>query len=451
MGSFAFLEEWFSKRQEEIRADFFRFLAFPSISADPSYAGQVRACASWLSEFLHKKGLGGRLVETSAYPLVMGELRSLKSDAPTVLFYGHYDVQPVDPLSLWKSDPFVPLERDGKIYARGASDNKGQIFYALLAMAACKELGIALPVHVKFCIEGEEESQSRGLKEALPKLQQELKADALLVIDFDSPEKEPALSLGARGMAGMEITVTGSNTDLHSGILGGAAYNPNRALVEMLASLWDADGKVQVPGFYDDVVEEKADLYHFSSTEEDFTRAFGIRAFGGEKGRSLKEAVWLRPALEINGMGGGYSGEGIKTVIPAKAFAKLTMRLVPQQNPEKILAALSRFLEEKAPAGFGLSIESSGGEKAWRGRPDSPLAKAVAQAASEVCHAPCRNVLCGASIPIVADLLETIKTDVVGMGYALDTDQIHAPNEHFDMPRLKKGFLTVARAMMLYK
>lgn len=451
MGDVSFLEEWFSQRQEEIRADFFRFLQFPSISADPSYANEVRACAGWLSEFLKKKGLSGRLLETSTYPLVFGECRSRKADAQTVLFYGHYDVQPVDPLALWKSDPFQPVEVDGRIYARGACDDKGQIFYAILAIAACKELGIELPVHIKFCIEGEEESQSRGLKESLPRLQKELSADALLVIDFDSPEKEAAISLGARGMAGVEVALTGSNTDLHSGILGGIAYNPNRALVEMLASLWDAEGRVQIPGFYDDVVEERGDSYHFSSTEEEFAKAFGIRAFGREKGRSLKEAVWLRPTLEINGIGGGYAGAGVKTVIPAKAFAKLTMRLVPAQDPEKIVQALSRFLEEKAPAGMGISIESFGGEKAWRGRPDSPLAKAVAQAASEVCKAPCRSVLCGASIPIVADLLEALKADVVGMGYALDTDQIHAPNEHFAMHRLKKGFLTVARAMMLYE
>lgn len=442
------LEEWFSRKEKEIKKDYFHFLRFRSISADPADRKEVLDCAKWLSEYMEKKGLAGRLLPTKGYPIVFGEMRSAKSDAKTVLLYGHYDVQPVDPLELWKSNPFEPVEREGRIFARGASDDKGQIFYAVQAIIACKELGIKLPVHVKFCIEGEEESQSRGLMEGLEGLKSQLSADALLVVDFSSPEKQPAVALGARGMAGMEVKLRGSAIDLHSGMAGGIAYNPNRALAELLASCWDKEGRVQIPGFYDDVLKEREDAYDFSHTREEYETVFGIQAFGGERGRSLKEANWLRPTLEINGMWGGYTGEGLKTVIPAEAFAKLTMRLVPNQDPDQVLASLERFLKERCVKGMEIGCVSHGGERAWRGSADSRIAQAVCRAAEKVCRAPCKRELSGASIPVIAKMVETLGCDVAGMGYALDSDQIHAPNEHFDFVRFKKGLLTVAYAMI---
>jgi len=315
-------------------------------------------------------------------------------------------------------------------------------------------LGRPLAINLKFCIEGEEESSSRGLAGALPSLKEKLKADALVVVDFDQfDEKTPALSMGARGLVALEATIIGSNSDLHSGLYGGAAYNPNRALSELIAKFWDKDGRIAVEGFYDDVAEMKeADLkqFAFSLDEERVAKEFGIRSYGKEKGRFLGEAVSARPTLEINGLSGGYAGAGIKTVIPARANVKITCRLVPNQDPKKIGRLVAEFMEKNTPSGMKIEITQHGGEKAFRARPDSVIAKAVAQASTEVMGKKTVNTLSGGSIPIIAALLKTIQAEMVGMGYGLPTDNIHAPNEHFSMDRFEKGFLTLARAFELY-
>ncbi len=447
------LKTWFARHRDKIREAYFQFLKIPSISADPVHRPDCLRCAKWLVDFFKKAEWHAEAIETETLPIVFAEDLTAGPDRPTVLIYGHYDVQPVDPLQLWKSPPFEPTEREGSIYARGAVDDKGQIFYAICALQCWKELGRPLPVNVKFCIEGEEEFNSTGLFQMLPRLKSKLKADELLIVDFDSyAPNVPAVSLGARGMFALELTLRGSNTDLHSGVHGGIAYNPNRALVELLAKLWDAQGRVQVPGFYDGVEEPSPeDLRAFESAhkKEYYTERFGIEAFGGEKGRSVHEANCFRPTLELNGIFGGYTGAGIKTVIPAASHAKITCRLVPGQDPVKIGDAVIEFIKSHVVKGMRLELVRHKGEPAFRGSLDSKLCRAVAAASEEATGNKCRYLLSGGSIPVVSQLAKATGAQVVGMGYGLLDDAIHAPNERFDMHRFEQGFLTVGRALSL--
>jgi acetylornithine deacetylase/succinyl-diaminopimelate desuccinylase-like protein len=447
-------KKWMEKHRAEIREDYFQFLRFPSISTDPAYKKDVLHCAEWLRGYMASKtGMKAEKIETEGYPLVYAEDLSAGPDAPTLLIYGHYDVQPVDPLELWISDPFTPTERNGLVYARGAVDDKGQIFYAVAALRCWKELGRELPINLKFCIEGEEESSSVGLAKSLPKLKEKLRSDYLLIVDCGQLDKHtPALSLGCRGMLAMEVTVTGSNSDLHSGMHGGLAYNPNRALAELLAKLWDPKGHVQVKGFYDDVLDttpEDLKKFAFRFDPKEYGKEFGIHALGGERDRTPLEANCLRPTIEINGMFGGYTGAGVKTVIPAHAKAKLTCRLVPNQDPHRIGQQVADFFKKNVTPGMKIEIEIHEGEPAFRGSPHSKLAKAVSLASTEVCNKQCENILSGGSIPIIAKIIEATGSEVVGMGYGLPEDNIHAPNESFDMGRFEKGFLTVARTLEL--
>ena len=439
-------QQWTCTQCALIREEYFRFLRFRTISADLSLRPEMARCADWLVESLGAIGFSARSIQTSGCPLVYAENLDAGPEAPTVLIYGHYDVQPVDPLELWQSDPFEPEERNGMVYARGAQDDKGQILFAILALRAWKELGLSLPVNVKFCIEGEEESSSKGLAQAMNSLQQELRADYLMVVDCSLLDKKtPAITLGGRGMMALEVTLTGSRGDLHSGMLGGVAYNPNRALVELLAKLWDKEGRVAIPHFYDEVLEDDS----FSSTEdhEFFRKEFGIEAFGGEKGRKPYESLWLRPTIEINGLSGGYSGAGFKTVIPAQASAKISCRLVPDQDPSHIERRVTEFLKAHAQPGMKVEVKSHGGGAAFRGDVHSALAVALSEAYEEVMGVPCRAILSGGSIPIIADLSRISGAQVVGMGYGLPDDNIHAPNERYDLGRLEQGIWTIARAI----
>lgn len=454
MDSITQLKQWFKHTQVSIQSDFFQFLRFESISADPAYGLEVKRCAAWLQSYIAKHtSMKTELIPTETVPIVYAEDLRAGEKAPTILIYGHYDVQPVDPVDLWKSAPFEPTERDGKIYARGSVDDKGQIFYGITALRAWHELGRTLNVNVKCCIEGEEESSSTGLSKSLETLREKFKADAILVIDFDQfDETTPAVSLGARGILAMEVVLKGSNADLHSGIHGGMAYNPNKALVELLSKLWDERGVVAVPGFYDDVLEtneEERAQFAFHYDPIVYAKEFGVGAIGGEKGRGFAENNVFRPTLEINGIGGGYVGAGFKTVIPAKALAKLSCRLVPNQDPEAIFHQLATFLKKHVVKGMEITVTNLGGESAFRGRSDSDLAKAVRLASSEVTGKTCKNILSAASIPIVSKMKQALGAEVVGMGFGLPTDNIHAPNEHFDMHRFENGFLTVARVLEL--
>lgn len=447
-------KKWFSDHRKEILDDFFTFLRFSSISADPAYAPQVKSCAQWLFDYLAKSGLKVEQWQTSHYPVLFATYPAGK-DRPTLLIYHHYDVQPVDPLDLWKSSPFEPEIRSGIVYARGASDNKGQCFYSLCAIKAAIQLAKNLAFNLKVIIEGEEESGSEGLEEILQTKAEALKADYLIVVDGHIPSIDrPAITIGSRGIMTMEVACTNAKIDLHSGTHGGIALNPNRALVSALAKLWDDKGAVAIPHFYDEVkMPSKEELKHIdlSFDEKDYVNTFGVHAFANEPRYSPVESNQLRPSLEINGIAGGYGGEGFKTVIPAKAIAKLSCRLVPDQDPEKVFEHIREFLKSQMPKGVTFTARYFHGAQAFRSRSDSPAALIVKQAYEEVTKKTCRNIFIGASIPIIGKLTQASGAESLIMGYALDSDDIHAPNEHFGLDRFELGFLTMARILSFPK
>jgi acetylornithine deacetylase/succinyl-diaminopimelate desuccinylase-like protein len=443
-------QSWYRKNFQNNLQDFFQLLEFPSISADKNYKKEQEACADWLVKYLKKSGIFSKKIKTSSYPLVYGEHLPYKGEK-TLLIYGHYDVQPVDPLEEWKSKPFSPKLREGKVYARGAQDNKGQIFYTLLALRYFMEVKKKLPINVKICLEGEEESGSVGLSKSLNSLKKQLKADYLLVVDSGILEKDsPAITVGARGITQMTVELTGSKIDLHSGQHGGIAYNPLRAAVELLAKCWDKDGFIKIPHFYDDVItlsEEEKKEVDFSFDPKGYLDKLGINAVGGEKGYSLAESNWLRPTLEINGIGGGYFGEGLKTVIPAKVVVKVSCRLVPNQKPEKIAKLVKEFLQKHVKSGISLAIKVESGGDPIRVEMKSKLAQACSFAYSEIFQKPCKKIFIGASIPVIAQMAKVLDCDVVLIGLGLIEDQIHAPNENFGLDRLEKGFYIVAKIL----
>lgn len=444
-------KQWYQSNYKKIQEEFFTLLKFESISTDCAYHPKCIDCANWLQKLLGEIGLTVELINTSTLPLVYAE--DLSAGGKTLLIYGHYDVQPVDPLDLWKSSPFEPTIRDNQVFARGALDNKGQLFYTLMALKAYKKLKGSFPVNIKLVLEGEEEAGSTGFLEVLPSIKEKLKADFLLVPDVDLLDEEtPTVTYGVRGIIAFEIELTGSNSDLHSGTHGGIAFNPNRALASLLAKLWDEDGKITIDGFYDDVSE----LSHSDKNKltmefdhEKYSKEFGVKAFSGEKGCSTSESNWIRPTLEINGMTGGYTGEGFKTVIPAKASAKISCRLVPNQDPRKIEAQIQTFFEKNIEPGIEISINFLDGARAARGSFDSKIARAVSDSMSEVFGKKTVSILSGGSIPVVADLAKETNSELLLMGLGVPSDNIHAPNEHFGLDRFEKGFLTVAKTVEL--
>lgn len=449
------LNELFAKEKEEVFRDFFTFLRFKSIATDPNYRDEVEKCADWLAEYLNVSGLTVERWETEKAPIIFASDLRAGPDKETLLLYCHYDVQPVDPLEEWLSPPFEPTIRDGEVYARGAVDNKGQCFYTIVAIKTLlKQLG-QLPLNLKIVIEGEEESGSLALSQLLEKKKESLAADYLLIVDSGMEKiDEPAITLGARGIVYMQVTVQESQYDLHSGMAGGMAYNPNRALSEMLAKLHDERGGVAISGFYDEVVEipphEKKEL-SFSFDPGHFFSLFGFEPTGMEEGLSPVEANWLRPTLEINGMWGGYTGLGFKTVIPAMAHAKISCRLVPQQNPERIGALVRDFLLNHAPQGMKTEVEIFGGNgRGFRTNPNSRIVQLMAESYSQVFQKPCQKILMGGTIPIAVELAEAAKAEMVLVGLALPGDRIHAPNEHFGIDRFENGYLTICRALELF-
>jgi acetylornithine deacetylase/succinyl-diaminopimelate desuccinylase-like protein len=447
-----FFLSYFEKYRGKLLEDFFSFLRFETIGTDSRFTPQVRACCNWLRHYLEDVGLTTEVWETNGHPVLYSSWLKAGPDKPTVLIYNHYDVQPVDPANLWESAPFVPTIRNGEIFARGAVDNKGQCFFVLTALRALLERDGRLPVNVKLFIEGEEESGSHGSQKVLSDKQEELAADYLFVVDagMRGPGK-PAVTLGCRGITAMTVVLTGSNTDLHSGENGGIVYNPNHALVELLAKIRNDKGRVVIPGFYDDVVpiseEDRAELC-FDFDPKEFEALFHAKPSGGENDYSPLESAWLRPTFEINGISGGYTGEGFKTVIPGQTMAKISCRLVPNQIPEKITKLVSDYLAQNVPPGLKIKVTvEGGGGKPVRATTASKGTKAAAEAYAEVCGMPCEYILTGGSIPISAELAEVSGANTVYLGYGLPDDNIHAPNEHFGIDRLKLGTATMGRIL----
>lgn len=445
----AFIEDFY--QEAIIKEEFFQFLRFQSISTDPAYRTDVRACADWLKDYIETFDMDIDVWETDGHPILFAKDLSAGPDKPTLLLYNHYDVQPVDPLDEWVSHPFEPEVRDGEVFARGAVDNKGQCFYVLQALKALMARDGKLPVNIKWIIEGEEETGSSGLHKLLDEKKATLKADDLVVVDvgIEAADK-PAVTLSVRGIITFDVEVHGSKGDLHSGSHGGIVYNPNRALAEILSSLYDNTGAVTVPGFYDGVEtlsDEEKNAIAWDFDQDIYEETFG-KALGGERAYSPLERNWLRPTLEINGMEGGYSGEGFKTVIPAKAKAKISCRLVPKQDPMKVSERIKKHIEFLCPASVDVSVTCHRGQGgAIRTTPNSKTVQAFRDAYTEVNGTPCSYILSGGSIPVAAELAKTAGSGIVLMGYCLPDDALHAPNEHFGLDRMKKGFLTIVRAL----
>ncbi len=451
LGSKKPLTEFFAAydaAEKTLRAEFFEFLRFASVSSEPQHTADVRKCADWVAAFLKDAGMNVEVWEGPGHPTIYAEWLGAPGK-PTALIYNHYDVQPVDPLELWTSPPFEPRVENGEVFARGAEDNKGQCFYVIAAVRWWLKTHGRLPINVKLCIEGEEETGSGTITKLLPEKREKVKADYVYIVDLGFHEiKSPALTLGVRGITTMTAELEASRTDLHSGLVGGMVYNPNRALAEMLAKCYAPDGRIAIPGFYDDVEEVNASelkAINFAFDENGFTQMFGTPANGGEKSFTPVQRAWVRPTFEINGIIGGYTGEGFKTVIPARAMAKLSCRLVPNQTPGKITALVESFLQSLVPGGMKLSLHRhAGGGPAIRTKLDARAVRITADVLTELAGKPCEYILSGGSIPIVPALAEASGGEVVMMGFGLPDDNIHAPNEHFGLDRIRSGFATVA-------
>jgi acetylornithine deacetylase/succinyl-diaminopimelate desuccinylase-like protein len=436
----------------------FEFLAIPSISTDPAYHEACVQAAEWSANALREIGFTATVEPTAGKPMVLAHWRDPDGGArPRVLFYGHYDVQPPDPLEAWTASPFEPQlvenpQHGEVIVARGASDDKGQVMTFIEACRAWRDAHGALPVDVTVLLEGEEESGSPSLAPFLATHGEALQADIALVCDTGQWDAAtPAITAFLRGLAFSEITITGPSRDLHSGIYGGPARNPIRVLAEIVTALHDAQGRVTIPGFYDDVQDPSAEQISawrkLGFDDKSFLGEVGLSTPAGETDKSILEQLWSRPTVEVNGIVGGYTGPGTKTVIPAKASAKLSFRLVPNQDPDKILDGLHRFVAAQLPADAGVSYAGEGGSPAVGFDAEAPAFRAASRAlADEWGKAPV-IVGCGASIPIVESFRTLLGMDALLVGFALEDDRIHSPNEKYNLTSFEKGARSWARIL----
>ena len=424
--------------------DFYSFLRFPSVSTDDSYSKKLNECADWLVKKLKTVGLETQLVPTAGHPVVWARNKH-QPGRRTVLIYGHYDVQPPDPLELWDSPPFEPVLKNGYVFARGATDNKGQILSHILGIQETIEKNGDLPVNVDLVIEGEEEIGSANLGKFLNQNRDALKCDVVLVSDTGMiAPRTPTMSYGLRGVAALELKVTGAKIDLHSGIFGGAVANPATALAQLLATLHDREGRIAVPGFYDQVAplqdwEREAWKKLPIDVDAEILKETGAPALVGEKGFNAMERIWARPTAEINGIGGGYQGQGTKTVIPSHAMAKLTFRLVPNQKADEIIALVRKHLEKNLPA--GVTLEMTGGHNGpwYLTDPHSQFGKAAQSALRKAFKTEVALIREGGSIPIVSDFRSILGVETLLLGLALPDCRAHSPNENFPLENLDAG------------
>jgi acetylornithine deacetylase/succinyl-diaminopimelate desuccinylase-like protein len=425
------------------------FLAIPSISALPQHAGDVRRCADWCADEMRRIGLQNvRLVDTPGNPVVYGDWLGAPG-APTILFYGHYDVQPVDPLELWESPPFEATIRDGEIYARGSADDKGQVFMHFKAIEAHLKQTGTLPVNMKIILEGEEEVGSVNLDNFIRDHKSELGADVVVI--SDSPmfaRGVPSICYGLRGLVYFQIDLRGSGTDLHSGSFGGAVVNPAFALSQMLAQMKDRGGRVKIPGFYDEVValqeEERTAWASLPFNEKAYRKDFGIPKVFGETGYTTLERTWARPTFEVNGLLSGFTGEGAKTVLPALAMAKVSMRLVPNQTPDKIAELFEAHLRDITPKTVELTITRMHGGKPWMTSYDNPFVQAAGRAIERGFGRKPVYTREGGSIPVVSTFQEELGLPSVLFGVGLPDENAHAPNEKLDVANFHGGIISSA-------
>ncbi|WP_042461383.1 dipeptidase [Neobacillus dielmonensis] len=449
------LSEFISTNHEKNVEELKELLRIPSISAISDHKQDIQKAASWIANELERIGLEHvEIVQTKGHPIIYGDWLH-QENAPTVLVYGHYDVQPVDPVHLWETPPFEPTIRDEKIFARGATDDKGQMFLHIKAVEALLESEGKLPVNVKFCIEGEEEIGSPHLPQFLSENNEKLSADVVIISDSDMWDRGvPAITYSLRGLCSLEFTLKTANSDLHSGMFGGGVQNANHLLVQLLSTLHDANGKVNVEHFYDDVVEltefEKEQIKALGFDEEKLKKSLGLTELtGGEHNFPYPERISSRPTLEINGLWGGFQGEGTKTVIPNESHAKITCRLVHNQNPEKIQQLIKKHIEEHTPKGCTIEVALGDTGNPFLTPIDSPMIQKAAEAYEKVYGKAPVYKREGGSIPIVSDFNQALNAPVVLMGFGLPDENLHAPNEHFNLENFDKGILTICTFLEL--
>ena len=441
------IKQYITSNKDRFLSELFDLLRIPSVSADSKYKADVRRAAEYVKEKLQEAGADKvELVETKGHPIVFGE-KIIDPSKPTVLVYGHYDVQPPDPLELWNTPPFEPTVRDEKIYARGACDDKGQMYMHIKAFEILMKHNL-LACNVKFMIEGEEEVGSDNLPLFVKEYRDKLKADVILISDTSLISlNQPSITVGLRGLSYMEVEVTGANRDLHSGVYGGAVANPINVLAQMITSLIDEHGHVTIPGFYDSVKDltaaEREALNKAPFDLSEYKKELGIEEVRGEKGYTTLERTGVRPTLDCNGIWGGYTGEGAKTVLPSKASAKISMRLVPDQDPNVITELFTKHFISIAPTSAKVKVTAHHGGQPAVTPTNSKAYKAAEKAFVEVwgkAPIPTRD---GGSIPIVALFKKELDLDTVLMGFGLDSDALHSPNEHYGIKNFLIGIETI--------
>lgn len=433
--------------------ELFELLRIPSISADPAYKGDVFKTADAVAKRLNEAGADNvEICETPGYPVVYGD-KIIDPSKPTVLVYGHYDVQPADPIELWESGPFEPVIKttenhpEGAIFARGSCDDKGQMYMHVKAFELMMQMD-TLPCNVKFMIEGEEEVGSANLEWYVKRNHTKLECDVILISDTGMLANDiPSITTGLRGLAYMEVEVTGPNRDLHSGLYGGAVANPINILTKMITSLQDEDNRITIPGFYDNVeelsAEERAEMAKAPFSLDDYKKALDIDDVHGETGYSTMERNSIRPTLDVNGIWGGYTGEGAKTVIASKAYAKISMRLVPNQMPDEISEKFEKHFKAIAPASVKVKVTAHHGGEGYVTHTTDDAYKAASQAYETTFGKKPIPVRSGGSIPIVALFEKELKSKSILMGFGLDSDAIHSPNEHYGVFNYLKGIETI--------
>jgi acetylornithine deacetylase/succinyl-diaminopimelate desuccinylase-like protein len=449
-------EPFVEANKDRLLSELKDFLRIPSVSTAPEHAADVQRAADFVAQSLHAAGLEHvEIIETRRHPLVYADWLHAPGK-PTVLCYGHYDVQPPDPLDEWESPPFEPTLRDGKIFARGSADDKGQMYMHIKAVEALFALHGKLPVNVKFLIEGEEEVGGESIAEYLPRHVDKLKADVALVSDTELyGEGIPTLCVGLRGLVYTEIEARGPMRDLHSGIYGGVAPNAIFGLIELLAKMKNASGRICIPGIYDDVrppaPAERRSWDSLPFDEAKYLRTeVGSTQLTGEPGFTVQERTWARPTLEVHGIVGGFTAPGAKTVIPAKATAKVSIRLVPDQDPDRVVAAYKRFVAENTPAGIQTTVRVLSGSPPIVVNPDHPAIHTAAQAFAEVLGRETVFIRSGGSIPIVGDFKTHLGIPTILMGFGLPDDGLHSPNEKYNLANYYAGIMTIAHFFEKY-
>jgi acetylornithine deacetylase/succinyl-diaminopimelate desuccinylase-like protein len=443
--------EYLQQNREKSLAELNELLRIPSISAKSEHKGDTAAAAEWLADRMRAIGLEVELVATAGNPVVLGAWRGA-AGAPTLLVYGHYDVQPPEPLDEWLSSPFEPTVRDGKLFARGSVDDKGQVYLHLKAVEAHLATNGSLPVNVVFLVEGEEEVGSEHLPQFLADNVDGLRCDAVMISDTTMfAPGLPSITIGLRGLAYMEVRVQGPSVDLHSGAYGGAVVNPANALAKIIAQLHDERGRVTIPGFYDRVREmdarERENVASLPFEEEGLREEVGAPKLGGEEGYGPLERIWVRPTLDVNGLLSGYTGEGAKTVLPAKAMAKVSMRLVPDQDHRQVERAFTDHVKSLAPAGVTVEVEALHGGQPWFAEPSGPVFEAARRALAKAYGRDPVTIREGGSIPIVKAFEDTLGASVVLIGFGLPGENAHAPNEWMSLDNFHRGAEAIA---MLY-